>query len=281
MPHADRDGQVVRPPVWKGELLRWYLTQARHPFKAYVTGHYWWLFARMRVWVRYDDDAAINVGLGEYIQQRIFFDRYYERPLVDWLKATLRDDDVMWDVGANIGAVTLVAAKCCRQVVSFEPDPRSFVRLSEHVDVNGFENVRLVNAALTEQTGHASFGQAAATNTGMSSVMLSRAAAADVVTVSTITADQFVAEHPAMAPTVVKIDVEGAEHLVLKGARNLLRSGRVRAIVFEDGQTSERLPSNRDLVEALSDAGYRIDPFALSEPEASDGMYNFIATPAL
>ena len=271
----------MRPPIWKGELLRWYLTRARHPFKAYLTGHYWWLFARMRVWVRYDDDAAINVGLGEYIQQRIFFDHYYERPLVDWLKRTLRDDDVMWDVGANIGAVSLVAAKCCRQVVSFEPDPRSFARLSEHIQVNGLRNVRLVNAALTEQTGEASLGQGSSTNTGMSSVLLSRPGAPDVVTVRTVTADAFVAEHPAMSPTVMKIDVEGAEHLVLQGARHLLRSGRLRAIVFEDGQDSGRAPSNRDLVASLADAGYRIDPFGLSEPEASDGMFNFIATPAV
>jgi FkbM family methyltransferase len=268
----------VTARVWPGELLRWYLTRARHPFKGYVTGHYWWLFVKMRVWVRYDDDRIINVGLGEYIQQRIFFDRYYERPLIEWLKRTLSEGDVFWDVGANIGAVTLVAAKCSGRVVAFEPDPRSFSRLTQHVEINGIDNVTLVNAALNETSGQASLTQAGETNTGMSSMIPDRAAATTAVTVQTITADEYLLEQPAWAPSVMKIDVEGAEHLVLRGARTLLRSAKLRAVVFEDRHDEHRRPTNRELINCLRDAGFRIDPLGLSEPQSNDGMYNFLAT---
>ena len=60
------------PSTWRGEVLRWYLTRARHPFKDYIVGHYWALFCRPRVWVPYDGASVISVSLGDYLQQRIF-----------------------------------------------------------------------------------------------------------------------------------------------------------------------------------------------------------------
>jgi hypothetical protein len=75
--------------VWPGESVRWYLTRAKHPFKSYIVGHYWWWFEKFDVWIKYDGGGVINVALGDYVQQQIFFEGYYERPLVDWLKRTL------------------------------------------------------------------------------------------------------------------------------------------------------------------------------------------------
>src|SRR6188474_2838116 len=123
----------MNPRVWAGQSLRWYLTRARHPFKNFIVGHYWHLFAKARVWIKYDGEGVINVRVGDYLQQQIFFDGYYEQPLVDWLKRTLRPDDVFWDVGANVGAISLVAARLCRRVVAFEPDPRSVEQLRRNI----------------------------------------------------------------------------------------------------------------------------------------------------
>jgi hypothetical protein len=78
----------------------------------------------------------------------------------------------------------------------------------------------------------------------------------------------------------MKIDVEGAEHYVLEGATNLLRSGRLRAIVFEDERDAELKPKNTASVKHLLDARYRIEPFAASDAHAHDAMYNFLATPS-
>ena len=38
--------KTPKPNVWKGELLRWYLTRAKHPLKNYIVGHYWPWFAK-------------------------------------------------------------------------------------------------------------------------------------------------------------------------------------------------------------------------------------------
>jgi hypothetical protein len=95
-----------------------------------------------------------------------------------------------------------------------------------------------------------------------------------------VRADDFVAGRANDTPTLIKIDVEGAEHDVLAGARGVLRGGRVRAVVFEDREDEHGRPSNAAAVGYLRDAGYEIERLGASDPFAADGMLNFLATPA-
>jgi FkbM family methyltransferase len=258
------------------------LTRARHPFKDYLVGHYWWAFCKPRVWIDYDEGHIINVCLGEYIQQRIFFDRYYERPLIEWLKATLRPDDVFWDVGANIGAISLVAAPRCRRVVAFEPDPRSVQRLTRNLSVNSISNVDVISAALAERNGTSVLYQADGVNTGMSSIAAAGSVHHGAVDVRTLTADDFLDARSDLAPTVMKLDVEGAETHVLAGATRVLGSGRLRALVFEDRVGAGGEPTTDAVVSRLTAAGFRVQGLGASAESVGDGMFNFLATrPAL
>src|SRR5262249_6859919 len=99
-------------------------------------------------------------------------------------------------------------------------------------------------------------------NTGMTSLVEGRGEVVGETVVPVISGDGFVKDRPQLAPTVLKIDVEGAEHLVIEGAANLLRSGTIRAIVFEDRRDANTNPTNHDLVAHLTRAGYAIQPFA-------------------
>ena len=267
----------MKPHIWRGELLRWYLTRARHPLKAYLVGHYWSWFSRRQVWVRYDDTAVIRVSLGDYLQQRIFFDGYYERALIGWLKKSLKPTDVFWDVGANVGAVTLVASRLCERVIAFEPDPRTLPLLADNIRRNERQNVEIVPAALGSAPGTAILHQAATMNTGMSSLIDDRSPTVGQISVDVLEADQLVRDRAELRPTVIKIDVEGAEHLVLRGARALLAEGTVRAVIFEDRHGTEFQPTNQAVVECLRDAGYRIEPLGPSDTGVADGMLNFLA----
>jgi FkbM family methyltransferase len=269
----------LRSQLWLGEGLRRYLRDGDGPFKNYIVGHYWRVFEKFHVWIKYNGSGVINVTLGDYLQQQIFFAGYYERPLVDWLKHTLKPDDVFWDVGANIGAISLVAAGLCRRVVAFEPDPRSLERLRKNVAANSLTNVDVVEGALGVESGTATLYQAAGSNTGMTSLVPGRAEVVGQKNVQVFRADDLIARRPDFAPTVMKIDVEGAEHLVLGGASALLRSRRLRALVFEDRRDANATPANREVVARLIEAGYLIAPFASSDTRAHDEMYNFLATP--
>lgn len=269
---------TLAPRLWLGEGLRWYLTRARHPLKPFVVGRFWGWFARRRVWIRYDASRAINVQLGDYLQQRIFFDGYYEKPLIDWLKRTLTQTDVFWDVGANIGAVTLVASRLCERVVAFEPDPRSLASLARNLRGNDAANVEVIPAALGERAGTAVLHQAPLGNTGMTSLSAGRAPVAGTVTVQVFAADDVVARRPELAPSVIKLDVEGAEDAVLAGAVDLLRGGQIRALVFEDRRDAAGQPASEALTSRLRRAGYRVDPLGASDEVAADGLFNFLAT---
>jgi FkbM family methyltransferase len=269
----------MNPRLWPGEGVRWYLTRAHHPLKNYVVGHYWRWFEKIHVWVKYDGNCVINVTLGDFLQQQIFFDGYYERPLVDWLKRSLRPTDVFWDVGANIGAISLVAAGLCHRVVAFEPDVRSLKRLRQNIAGNRLTTVEIVAGALGVEAGMATLYQAAVSNTGMTSLIRGQSDVVGEQTVRVFRADDFVAARPELSPTVMKVDVEGAEHLVLSGAKALLRSGRLRALIFEDRRDGDAGPANHAVVERLLEADYRIEPFGSSDPYARNNMYNFLATP--
>jgi FkbM family methyltransferase len=267
----------MKPTVWRGEALRWYLTRARHPLKDYLVGHYWKVFERPRFWIGYDERSAISVCLGDYLQRQIFFDGYYERPLIDWLKKNLRPSDVFWDIGANIGAVSLVAARQCGRVVAFEPDRRALELLTRHVDANGLGNVTIVPRALADSTGEAVLNAGPAHNLGMSS--LARPPLPDrdddVQVIATLSADDFVREHPDLRPTILKLDVEGAESLVLSGARGILVSDSLRAVVFED-RAAHGQPASSGIVASL--ASFQIDELGTSAPGVGDGLSNFLAT---
>ncbi len=261
-----------------GQALRWYLQHARHPLKNYLVGHYWRWFEKPRVWVQYDQQLGIKLCLRDYVQQEIFFHSYYERALVEWLKCNLQPNDIFWDVGANIGALTLVAAPRCRQVVAFEPDPRSFKRLRENIAFNQLTNVELVPSALGDVRGEVTLHQAAESNTGMTSIVAGKIEPVGQVRVSMRRADEFLAEHPILTPTIIKLDVEGAEHLVLQGAPVLLVSKQVRAILFEDRIDETGQPTNAALQECLRAASYVYHVLGASDERHSNLMRNFLAT---
>lgn len=157
--------------------------------------------------------------------------RYYETHTQRILLEVLRKGEALIDVGANIGHVTLTGAWRVGprgRVISFEPNPSVFERLSAHVRMNGLrERVALHNAALADRpgtltlkvpvegTGGATLGQIGSEYSGKLS---------ESYDVKVEVGDELcgLVDGPAM----VKVDVEGYEVAVLKGLRKTI--GRLR-----------------------------------------------------
>jgi FkbM family methyltransferase len=265
--------------IASGELIRWYVRSARHPFKQTILGRYWGMFCRRPWWIRYGTDQVILAGLSDYIQQRIFLDGYYERGLVEWLKKELRPDDVFWDVGANIGAMTLVASPRCRTVVAFEPEPRTLAHLRLNIAANKLSNIVVVDAALSNQDGSVALCPGPESNTGMNSICRTSSDRAPV-SVRASRADTLIEVDGIPRSHVMKIDVEGAEELVLQGADALLSFAGLRAIVFESQEATGDLPANQSLSALLKRHGFQIEGFGRSDLQTADGMNNYLATRA-
>jgi FkbM family methyltransferase len=123
---------------------------------------------------------------------------------------------VCFDVGANVGLYSLLFARTVARVFAFEPVPRNIAFLARTLAANRVRNVTIVPMAVSDVSELADFGGWADWSTG--GLVTAGAGAQPVATVSL---DDFASRY-GVTPDLLKIDVEGAEHAVLRGAIGLL-----------------------------------------------------------
>ena len=136
---------------------------------------------------------------------------------MELLAALLHPGDVVWDVGAHHGFVTLCAARRVGPtgaVHAFEPSARNRALLERHVRWNRLDNVTVHPFALSDYDGESRFGG------NGTSKMYALGRGPEVVAVRT--AATLVARGECPPPTFVKVDVEGAEADTLAGALDVL-----------------------------------------------------------
>jgi FkbM family methyltransferase len=202
-------------------------------------------------WIPASSTNGCWVGTYEPESQRVFLDH-------------VRPADVVFDIGANVGFFTLFAAKLARNgfVYAFEPLPRNLDYLRRHLAMNKIENADALPIALAAATGTARFAVADSPAMGG----LSESGGLEVVT---DTVDRLVAEGRVRLPDFMKIDVEGAEHDVLRGAEAVLREAKPTIFLSAHGWQQYELCS-----ELLTNAGYRLE---LLRDGSADGNYLLVA----
>ncbi|MEM7203764.1 MAG: FkbM family methyltransferase [Planctomycetota bacterium] len=141
--------------------------------------------------------------------------------------AFTKPDSVCLDIGANVGLYTLLFARRGRHVYAFEPLPRNVRFLTKLVAINRLANVTVLPAAVMSRTCLTSF--ATGDNNALGKV--DPDGAQPVVAVS---CDEFVTEL-GVAPSVLKIDVEGAELAVFDGARRTFAEHRPALLLSVHG----------------------------------------------
>ena len=153
------------------------------------------------------------------------------------------------DVGAHVGLHTVSAARHLRgrgRVLAFEPNLSARVRLEENVAHNGCSNVVVEPVAVAEEEGFA--------------------------TLETTTLDAEV-ERLALRPAVVKIDVEGSEVDVVRGARRLLRRRPALLIKLVDENAARMIAALTRLGYSVARAGTRhLEPWS-AEGGASNAVF--------
>lgn len=181
----------------------------------------------------------------------------YEPEYLARMLTAVKPDDVLYDIGANIGLVALHAASRCR-TVAFEPDPGFVGRLHRNVELNPFPAIDVLPVAISDSNGTAILFTDGAEGNSPSLVHQRRENGS--VEVKAHTLDALVEGGALPAPTVLKLDIEGAEILALRGARRLLHGQAPPRLLFLEVHDSF-LPgfgSSADEVLALvGQAGYR------------------------
>jgi len=181
----------------------------------------------------------------------------YEREKQEEFFALVKRGNTVFDIGANTGLYTLLAAKALGdkgQVYSFEPSQRNLEFLRRHITLNKIGNATVFPCAIAAKSGEAFFDQGENHATGHLSKK-------GQIAVNVVTVDELVETGQVIAPSILKIDVEGAETSVLKGAITVLN--QARPIVFLAIHGSKQ---HEECCDILTSANYRI--------EVSNEQYN-------
>ncbi|UPK72764.1 FkbM family methyltransferase [Chitinophaga filiformis] len=188
----------------------------------------------------------------------------------------LRPGDLFVDVGANVGGYTVLASGHVEaETIAIEPAPATYAKLQANIRINDMaDRVHALNIALGSAAGVVNF----TTSLDTTNHVVVGEEAADTVEISIDTLDNVLEDQ---SPILLKIDVEGFETEVLKGAKKILQQQSLKAIIIELNGLSERYGvENRKNHEALLGYGflpYTYDPFKKALQKcASFGDFNTI-----
>ncbi len=148
----------------------------------------------------------------------------------------LKENECFMDVGANVGAYTILASGVNRaKTISFEPIPVTFDIMKQNVVLNNLEElVTLKNEGIGSENGILNFTNS---NDTTNHVAIDNMADS-TISVPITTLDKYYEQ--GFKPSLIKIDVEGFETEVIKGAQLLLKDPILKAIIIELNGCGER-----------------------------------------
>ena len=178
----------------------------------------------------------------------------YEVQVQEEILGTLKPGQIFYDLGANNGFFSLLGSRQVGNsggVVAFEPIPEHCEKIQGLLEKNRLDNVTLIRQAVSRRIGRADFF----IGSDPSRSSLEPQAGKPSQSISTITLDAFVGQN--RWPDLIKVDVEGAEDLVLKGATRLLSSQKAPRWIMEIHS-----PAKEQVVQGLLETnGYSRVPY--------------------
>lgn len=191
--------QLIKPLSKSGRVVSW-INDSKlkiYPGRASGTGCYYY-------------------GLMEY-ESMAFLYRY------------LNENDVFFDIGANVGVYT-VLARNARKIVAFEPAKDTIGILKENVILNNMKNVTIEEYGVSDTKGRCFFSKNLDTT---NHILDQREANVDCVEVNTVSLDGYCREK-IIQPSVIKIDAEGGEEMIIRGASEILSNKDLNVIIMEN-----------------------------------------------
>ena len=188
-----------------------------------------------------------------------------EPEMLDWIDENLRDDDVLFDVGANIGIYSVYAAlrNTKAMVYAFEPEYSNLHQLKQNIINNNLhEKVVPFAFAISDQTGLSylhiqDFTSGAALSTENKQT-INKTFGKEVVWkegIATFSLD-CISENIDIQPDLIKIDVDGNENKILNGGGKVFSNKKLRSIIIE---MIEYLPNYSGIKKQLIDYGFKLE----------------------
>ena len=178
-------------------------------------------FYKIKIWLnlKREIDKGIYLGTFEFNNTFIFHE-------------LVNKNDAIIDIGANIGLYTLIAAKKLRntgRIYAFEPSIVAIKDLRKNIETNKYLNIDIYDFALSDSNGKEEFYRCEddAYNSLIAKPMQE---AIDTYIVDVITLDEFVKTKKIQKIDIIKIDAEGLDYRILKGAQLTLK--KFKPIIF-------------------------------------------------
>jgi FkbM family methyltransferase len=186
-----------------------------------------------------------------------------EPDMVEWLRTTIRPGDVLWDVGANVGAYSILAAKLCpgARVFAFEPFIPTFAHLWENIVLNGVTaQVFPFCAGLSAHTSPETLA-VSDPRAGSSHHQLGQTGGKLQQGVLAARGDDLSSLLGVPRPTMLKLDIDGLEVAAVDGLRVTLGESTLRSVMIEveEGKSEEQVH------EACEGAGFTRMPNPLTQ----------------
>ena len=204
------------------------------------------------------DGIWYELDLSEYMEWVIYYGLNVENRRD--LYCLVKRDMVLFDVGSNIGETLLNFAKLTGEngkVYGFEPVPYSFNKCSNNVSLNRFNNVSVSQIALSNKEETLFFQETNNNNSG--GVFMNKNNTLGSYKVEGITLDAYVERIGMTHLDLIKVDVEGFETNVLKGASETCRKFRPNLFVeVDDVNLKNQGSSASELIALITSYGYQI-----------------------
>jgi FkbM family methyltransferase len=193
----------------------------------------------------------------------------------------LRPGDVYYDIGSNTGLFAIDAAKSVPglKIFAFEPQPTLAKHIRRSIEANGLSNIQLLEMLLGQEDGEKKFYL---TSHSIHASLVPREKNFRELVLPMHTIDGLIASGRIEPPDIIKLDVEGAERLVLEGGRRTFKT-LAPSVVFEADENMSRMNvTTQDLFDTLAAAAaydfYKISPNAtLTKAVPPHELGNYVA----
>lgn len=190
-----------------------------------------------------------------------------EPETVQWIEGFLQQGEVLFDIGANVGAYSLVAAKASQgtaRIYAFEPAFTNFSQLCRNILLNGCaDSIVPLPVALSDKTGLDCFNY---NNLSAGGSLHTLGVPVDFKGDSftpvfrhlalSYRLDDFIRDFQIPLPNHIKIDVDGTEAAVLRGAKETLASPLLRSLLVEAMPGTDE---TKELLDTLEGNGFSVD----------------------
>jgi FkbM family methyltransferase len=253
--------RYAKPLSWmiNHSLYRTGLIDPYRPSVQWILGQ---MGVRLTKTVKLPSGEALSVFVGDNVSEKIASDGIYEPEIASLLEYFLKPGMTFFDVGAHVGIFSLLAARlvgASGRVHSFEADPWTYSLLCHNIEANGLSQVTTNNLAVSYMEGRISLNFAPVDNVGSNSIA-PVGGGGGFVKVDATSLDAYLERNSISGVDFIKADIEGAEHLMLKGGERLFAQPNRPSLVLEvnEYQLSKLGISPHDIYQALNQFGYFI-----------------------